>query len=259
MRVYPYDCTEQIVSSGTALLTLWRSRALLGDSVVPANAVDQLTAAVATIAARQGPDGGIGYWAREDWTSPWLSAYAGSFLIAARDAGIPVNQRVLQLLTGNLERARPDTTRESEARWRWRDEIAALEFLAAAGSPQSEREDSAIAAQAQITLEDRARLAELVKGRRPDALLSLMRDIWKHVRVEGRRAVVDDTTEQGWAYFPSLMCLTARVLHATMAIAPTSPLNGPLSETLYPARARHGVVEHTGLCVHRLGPQRIRR
>jgi hypothetical protein len=209
LRVYPYDCTEQVVSTATSLLTLWRSRRLLGDTTVPADAAEQLARAVTVISGRQGPDGAIGYWGLGDWTTPWLSSYAGGFLIAARDAGIPVDRMVLLRLAQYLDGVMPDPERDTDPRWQWRDEIAALEFLASAGQRDTVWEDSAFAVRAHVALEDRARLAELLMGRRPDASRSLMREIWTHVHVEGRRAVLDDSTELGWAYFPSLMRPTA--------------------------------------------------
>ncbi len=37
------------------------------------------------LSRRQRADGGIGYWSASDWTSAWLTAYAGAVLLDARD------------------------------------------------------------------------------------------------------------------------------------------------------------------------------
>jgi len=232
LHVYPYYCTEQVVSAAMPLLALWRAQRLLGDTIAPPDAAEQLGTAVAILVGRQRTDGGIGYWGADDWTTPWLSTYAGLFLIAARDAGIPVDRQALERLKHYLEEGQSAGQRDTVPRWRWREEIAALEFLAAVGDAQPEREKAVLAARSQLAIEDRARLAELIRRRRPDEALSLMRDVWNGVRVEGRRAVLDDPTGRGWAYFPSTMRPVAQVLHATMTIAPTNPLIGPLSESL---------------------------
>jgi uncharacterized protein YfaS (alpha-2-macroglobulin family) len=233
LHVYPYYCTEQVVSTALPLLALWRARRVFGDSIAPADAGQQLATAVATIARRQRSDGGIGYWGAEDWSSEWLSAYAGGFLLDARDAGIPVDGAVLARLQVYLRDGLPDAVRDSVPRWRWREEVAALDFLSAFGSPDRDREMAAWQARTEMTLEDRARLAEVLLHHADTADgRVLMDEIWASVRVEGRRAVIEDSMASGWGYFPSHVRLVARILHATLAADASNPLIGPLSEAL---------------------------
>ena len=91
---YPYQCSEQVASSLTPLLALYRARraagAEAGDTLLLRR---EIATGVATLLRRQRPNGGIGLWSAEDWTSPWLSAHAGSVLLEAREAGFALGFR----------------------------------------------------------------------------------------------------------------------------------------------------------------------
>ena len=93
-RVYPYWCSEQIASAAEPLLALYRAGPELGaDSALVRRARRDLERVIATLARRQRPDGGIGLWSAADWTTPWLSAYAGAVLLEAK-AGRPRGGRL---------------------------------------------------------------------------------------------------------------------------------------------------------------------
>ena len=70
----------------------------------------EIETAVAILSRRQRSDGGIGFWSATDWTTPWLSAYAGLTLLDARAAGVEVDDSVLarlgEYLRNNLKNPR---------------------------------------------------------------------------------------------------------------------------------------------------------
>ena len=105
LRVYPYWCSEQVSSAAEPLVALYRAGPELGvDSALMRTARNDLERAVATLSRRQRSDGGIGLWSADDWTTPWLTAYAGSVLLDAKAAG-PGRGRFGARQTGRLSGA----------------------------------------------------------------------------------------------------------------------------------------------------------
>jgi uncharacterized protein YfaS (alpha-2-macroglobulin family) len=242
-HVYPYYCTEQVVSVAAPLLALYTARDALGDSAAAAKARVQLERAVDIVSTRQLPGGGIGYWSPEDWTSPWLSAYAGNFLLGARAAGLTVSDSVLAHLGDYLasELQMPlDTLGVGTplAGWyrdigvRLSERVAAADFLSRARRPQVAIENQLLARAAQLRWEDRALLAELFarRGAKNDAL-RLLEPIWRDVKVEGNRAVLPASAGDGF-YFASRIRPLSRLITATLAASPSHPLVGPMVQTL---------------------------
>ncbi|MEP6691400.1 MAG: alpha-2-macroglobulin family protein [Gemmatimonadaceae bacterium] len=240
LHVYPYYCTEQVTSTGTPIIALWRAQKTMGTSTP--TGVDpkrEVETAVAILARRQRSDGGIGYWGNTDWTTPWLSAYAGAFLLDAKAMGVVVNDSVIARLSRYLGESlnsaeRPVVTPVAnwyERRYVWLgDKVAAADFLSRTGHADVPAENRLIAGAAQMAQEDRIRLAVVVARRgAQQASLGLIAPSWAAVKLEGRRAILPDSTP---FYFESHLRPTARLLSATLAINPTHPLIGPLVETL---------------------------
>ena len=87
LSVYPFECSEQITDELLPLIALYRAGpALKLPDLTPERARAEILKGVAVLSARQRADGGIGLWSADGWTTPWLSAYAGEALLAARDA-----------------------------------------------------------------------------------------------------------------------------------------------------------------------------
>jgi hypothetical protein len=115
---------------------------------------------------------------------------------------------------------------------RLRDQVAAADFLSRLGRPEVAAENELLRTAAQLTLEDRARLAKLLARRRQlGAARRLMEPTWASIRVEGRVAVLPDSAPADF-YFVSRARPTATVLAATLAIEPEHALVGPLVEAL---------------------------
>ncbi|MGH7717896.1 MAG: hypothetical protein ACREON_03505, partial [Gemmatimonadaceae bacterium] len=241
MRVYPYFCTEQVISTALPLIALYRAGQQRGGGpLVRGDPRGQIESAVAVIASRQRADGGIGYWGSADWTSPWLSAYAGLLLLDARSAGVTVNDSVLARLANYLstDLHNPAPVVSPVAHWysnrstRLADRVAAVDFLSRLGRPDVAAENELLALARQLAWEDRLRLGEVLARRGASrAAQGLIAPAWAQVKLEGNRATIPDSVHSEF-YFHSRVRPVARLLTATLAVAPTHELVGPLVETL---------------------------
>src|SRR5262249_53627892 len=104
LHVYPYYCSEQVISVAMPLVALYRAERESKLNFLAGDPRGDIARAVDMLSRRQRTDGGIGYWASTDWSSAWLSAYAGIVLLEARDAGIAVDAKVLSNLAEYLTR-----------------------------------------------------------------------------------------------------------------------------------------------------------
>ncbi len=244
LRLYPYQCTEQVSSAALPLVALLRAQALYPDErIAPADARRQVERAVRVLASRQRADGGIGYWSYTDWTSPWLSAYAGRVLLEAREAGVAVPDTVLSSLRGYMSRALHDrgriVARSAVADFWFGDpgavlaeQVAAVDFLSRAGQPDIPVENTLVGQAQRLRWEDRVLLGEVLARRGQTAVARLLvTGAASQVRVEGRKAVLPDSAGLR-LYFMSRGRAAARLLDALLAVDPQSPLLGPLVETL---------------------------
>ncbi|MDQ6829721.1 MAG: hypothetical protein M3081_12740, partial [Gemmatimonadota bacterium] len=237
-HIYPYYCTEQVTSAGEPIIALWRAQKDLGTIKITGNPQREIETAVAMLSRRQRTDGGIGYWGASDWTTPWLSAYAGGLLLDAKSMGVIVGDSVLprlaEYLSHEMHNATPVLSPVANyydrRATRLADEVASVDFLSRYGKPDVAVENRLIASAAQMSQEDRIRLAEIVSRRgAKQAALALISPSWAAVVLEGRRAVLPDSSR---FYFYSRMRPMARLLSATIAINPTHPLVAPMVETL---------------------------
>ncbi|MFN2567116.1 MAG: MG2 domain-containing protein [Gemmatimonadaceae bacterium] len=242
LRVYPYYCSEQVISTAVPLIALYRAQRQTGSrDTLSGDPRREIARAVGMLSSRQRSDGGIGYWSPSDWTTPWLSAYAGTVLLEAREAGVPVDSAVLDRLASylrkNLREADTDVFAPVAAWYRRRemrlsDQVAATDFLSRLGRADVPAENELLRAAALLTIEDRARFAEVLARRgQVAAARRLMEPTWALVRVDGRRAALPDSTPTDF-YFGSRMRPLGRILTATLAVAPEHPLVGPLVEAL---------------------------
>lgn len=93
---FPYDCIEQTISSflPNVLTTQAMKAADLSDPELEAQLKEQVGAALQRIYNWQNPDGGWGWWSRNQ-SDPLTSAYVLLGLVEAKDAGYTVNPSVV--------------------------------------------------------------------------------------------------------------------------------------------------------------------
>jgi alpha-2-macroglobulin len=240
LRVYPYECTEQVTSAALPLLALLGAKADTG--LARARMQRDVSRAVAVITGRQRADGGIGLWHARDWTSPWLSEYAGRFLLAAKGAGVAVDDSVLARLGDYLRRElsaggsstqfTPIANWYSDPHTRLSDRVAAVDFLSRMGKPDIAAEHQLIALAPHLWWEDRLRMAEVLARRKAMAEANAMiAPAWAQVHLEGNRAALPPGAVHQF-YFSSSARPLARLLTATLAVNPTHPLVGPVVQAL---------------------------
>src|SRR5690606_19617954 len=177
LRVYPYVCTQQIASVALPLLALYSARLEQGEAAAAGTELDrmrsEIESAVQTLARRQRPDGGIGYWSGSGWTTPWLSAYAGRVLLEAKAAGIAVEDSVLSRLAvylGEALRGR-EAGHVPVAHWldhranRLAERVAAVDFLSRYGRPELPAENALVAQVTLLRWEDRLLVAQALARR----------------------------------------------------------------------------------------------
>lgn len=245
LDAYPYACTEQLASAGmamVALLQLDRAGATRLDDA--AELRRKLERVVNLVSERQQYSGSFGYWTRSSWTMPWLDSYIGSFLLDARELGVPVQQDVLTLLGRALQRELDTSpllpnltygTREESRRFvahHLSQRLAAADYLARAMKAYGHL-DSIFSERSRLTFEDQARLAHLLSRRGATASQSrdLLTRLWSQVSIAGNRVDFPESTMVTTG-FPSRIRPAARLLRATQAIDPQHQGIGPLAQRI---------------------------
>jgi uncharacterized protein YfaS (alpha-2-macroglobulin family) len=241
LRVYPYYCTEQISSLGRAMIAIWNATRHTPHPAFKAPPIPALQQLVDEISSRQRPDGAIRYWRDFPWSTAWLTAHAGLFLLDARDAGASVDTVVIHRLGEYMSRVAgaplpPVGENRIEQRWHRLDlgyHVAAVDVLRRIGIANRAAEDSLLAINTRMTWEDRLRLAEVVstRGDRQSDARAIVDDAWKTIVVAGNRVDLPDTANPA-RDFPSRIAPAARLLTATFALEPDRPLIGGLIETV---------------------------
>jgi len=241
VRVYPYDCTEQITSAGRILLAVWKTTRNQNPTALGGDPRPRLQELVEELSRRQRPDGGIRYWYDHEWTSPWLSAYVGLFLLDARDAGIAVDSATIvrlarylhQFSDSPIDSGGMNRYERSKRRLALGDRVATIEYLRRADLPDENAEDALLKVAFLMTWEDRLRLAEALSARADTraAAASLVDAAWRAVTPAGLRVDLPDSV-YGPREFPSRVAPVARLLTATLAARPEQPRLGGLIESV---------------------------
>ncbi|WP_420130547.1 MG2 domain-containing protein [Longimicrobium sp.] len=240
LELYPYGCTEQISSQALPLIALHRARQASG-ATVPGNARARIELVVRTLERRQRTDGGIGLWSALDWTSPFLTAYAGRVMLEARAGGVQVSDTVLNRMAGYVARAlgEPEVLRAALGPGQYRmdavltERLAAADFLSRLGRPDVPAENVLLGQAARLSWEDRLALAEMLARRgATEPARRLLAAAWEGVQIRGSRAVIPEAAYRRDFYFASHVRPAARLLTATLAVQPGHPGIGALVETL---------------------------
>lgn len=241
LRVYPYYCTEQIASAGRALIAVWRATRDHDPDALGGDPRPRLQQLADELSRRQRSDGGFRYWDDFEWTSPWLTTYAGLFLLEARDDGIVVDTMVLRRtarylaasLKSPIDTGGMNRTERRSRRMALGNKVAAVDYLRRAGEPDVKAEDELLRLAPGMTWEDRLRLAEALAEREDarDAARALVDVAWLAVTPAGRRVDLPDSAYAERA-FPSRVAPASRLLTASLALRPEQPLLGGLIETV---------------------------
>lgn len=241
LRSYRFDCSEQLSSVGRGIVAVWRATRAERSDALGGDPHAKLQELVDELSRRQRADGAIKYWPTFSWSTPWLTSYAGLFMLEARDEGTIVDPSVIGGIARYLENAsRAPVETGGRNRFEQRDRrlelaerIAAVDFLRRFGAPDTTTERALLDAAGFMTWEDRLRLAEVLSTRANlrDAAERLVDDAWTTVTPAGHRVDLPDSSH-GPRAFPSRIAPAARLLSASLILRPTQPLLGALVETV---------------------------
>jgi uncharacterized protein YfaS (alpha-2-macroglobulin family) len=136
---YPHYCSEQLTSRALPLLFLSSFKELSKEEADATKT--RIRETIAHLYTRQLSNGGIAYWAGDTRADTWISSYAGSFLVMAKEKGYQVNEGVLSRWK-NYQRATAQNRRPENVRRRYEysndeyDQAYRLYTLALAGVPE---------------------------------------------------------------------------------------------------------------------------
>jgi uncharacterized protein YfaS (alpha-2-macroglobulin family) len=137
---YPHYCSEQLTSSALPMLFLEDFKML--NSKETETIKHNVRSAISNLYGRQLTNGGIAYWPGEIYEDRWITSYAGSFLLLAKEKGYEVNQGVLTRWK-NYQRKQAQNFRMTDSdskRYRYYqydlEQAYRLYTLALAGAPE---------------------------------------------------------------------------------------------------------------------------
>jgi len=90
---YSHYCSEQLTSRALPLLFIDLFKSL--DGKESDRIKKNITEGIKNLYGRQLSNGGIAYWPGNRYPDEWITSYAGSFLVMAKDKGYEVNEGVL--------------------------------------------------------------------------------------------------------------------------------------------------------------------
>jgi uncharacterized protein YfaS (alpha-2-macroglobulin family) len=233
LQVYPYQCTEQLTSTGQVILAMLRlQRAGLLDSTVEPTSTElrgKLQTVVDELSRRVTEDGGIGYWTAASWTDRRLTAYAAAFLLGARDLGIDVRGHTFAAIAAffsDVTPATPDTVhgvraaRDAAVAAALAEDLARARYLRQVGTPDAVAETRLVQNEPRMRWEDRILVAQLAAARGDSGTArAVLARVWQRVAVAGNRLDIPDSL-LATSWFPSRVRPMARLLSATMALEP---------------------------------------
>lgn len=224
---YPYGCTEQLTSRLVPLLPL-RDLAKDYGFALPKNVDAVVLEAVAKILAHQKGDGGFGFWAESERSSPWVSAYALWGLTFAERRGVAIPKHALESATTYLQKAIEEIANDP---WERAAIPFILDVLAERGQPDVARMGTWYEARKQLPLFAQAQLLHAMVLGKADrkATDTLATEIEGSLRLDGPAARVVSNHGNSYAtLLDSDTRSTALVLRGLVAAKPNHPLASKL-------------------------------
>lgn len=137
---YQHYCSEQLTSRALPLLFVSQFKEV--DTAEEELIKKNVREAIANLYGRQLPNGGITYWPGDGYVNEWITSYAGTFLVLAKEKGYDVNTGVLNRWK-NYQRSAAQNWRSGDRNSRRfyynqsdLDQAYRLYSLALAGAPE---------------------------------------------------------------------------------------------------------------------------
>ena len=132
---YPYGCVEQTTSAMMPWLALGGFNDLFPKELDASKSKKALQMGVNKLLSMVTDRGGLGYWPGSNEPSMWGTAYGGLALLKARDAGVPVPQKVIDELLDYMSKELRELDDERDPST-LADAAFALYTLAKGGKPE---------------------------------------------------------------------------------------------------------------------------
>jgi uncharacterized protein YfaS (alpha-2-macroglobulin family) len=229
LAIYPYGCTEQRISLAASELALSPFAPVLAAAGVESRVVADVASAIDAIRRATDEDGLVAFWPRTRG-SVTLTAWAYEFLVAAKQAGQPVDPAMLERLAKVLTQALRSDYPRFIAGEVLRERVQALTALAVGGRLSADYVAELSRRALQLPTESLAQVASAVGGLPThDARLSaeLMAALWSRVQMLARNGqpVYGGLSDIGGSAFilPSETRALAEVLHTVAGTTPDEP------------------------------------
>lgn len=234
---YPYDCTEQLVSRflPNALTLKALKDAGMQNPELEANLNREIGDALQRLYSQQHVDGGWGWFVTEE-SSPTVTAYVIQGLVAARDSGTAVEDRVinagLDYLSGELR-----ALDALDAAWKLDRQAYMLYVMALAGRPDASRTVQMYEVRQSLQHWGRALIAQTLWRIDPNdpRLADIQSDLVNSARLSATGAHWQESEDQAWNWNTDTRS-TAIILDTFALIWPESDLGPNIVRWLMVAR-----------------------
>ncbi|MEK6795485.1 MAG: alpha-2-macroglobulin family protein [Spirochaetota bacterium] len=250
---YPYGCLEQKISK---VMPIVLSKELITSMKLTAYSADELDAIVNEVIKVMNDykraDGGFSYWPGSAWTSPWLTAYAIHFMLAAKAADIDIDGSLFESAVeylANYARSK-EYRRDLPFSSYCLDSIDAYiaYVLARGGKPDRALLTSLIAKKPDLTLYARANLLMALHHAKyqSEYIEEVKQSLFNGIEVTGTTARCDDSMREGMYWIHSSAVRdTSVVLTALMETGTQNPLCEKLVNYLVMTRQKKGCFDST--------------
>jgi alpha-2-macroglobulin len=225
LEAFPYDCTEQTISKFLPNAITYRALQKLGQDSpeLRKNLMDAIEFAFAKLKAGQKPDGGWGWYSRDE-SSPLVTAYAVLGLLEARNSDLLLDRGMYDRAVAFLLSRRPLVDMQTQY-WDLNTRAFVEYVLARTGNPSTSALDNLFTQRDRISLFGRAFIAQAyaeAKGDRTriDALVS---DLTNGAIVSATGIHFEERTRDWWNW-DSNTRTTAIVLDTLVKLTPQSEL-----------------------------------
>lgn len=207
LRIFPYFCTEQVVSAFLPDVMTYRAirQAGLARADLEAPLKEAMAVAVQRLVATQNLDGGWGWWAGDD-SHPWLTAYALLGLVEAQREGVAVAENTVTRAQTYLVRWLARTA-ERDDRSTLNTRAFVLYVLAHTGNPDVGRTVQLYETRARLDVEGLAflglALAELGEEQR-EAVQTVVNDLIGRARLSATGIFWEEEEPDLWSMSSSV-------------------------------------------------------
>jgi uncharacterized protein YfaS (alpha-2-macroglobulin family) len=240
---YEYDSTDFLISRFLPNLATYQVLSQLNRADVAQKAAleKSINQAIQTLGSAQHPDGGWGWWSREE-TNPYVTAYVVFGIAQAQQAGFTINADVLQRAVDYLKTQLESPTLK-QSTWHKNRQVFILYALATAGKPDASQNAQYFTARDQLDTYAQALLAlTLAAGDPQDTRVkTLLSDLNSTAVVSATGTHWQERNAPDYYNMNTDLRTTALSLLAFARLQPDNPQNPNIVRWLMVARNIKGI------------------